>query len=247
MADMQIGGRALVIILVLAGSLGVVPGAADAAQNCVLTRAGDVYCEGGVQPVRVRVTGKVVQLAASGDSTCALTEPGEVYCWVANPATDQAAGNPAGANQVAGQAAGNQAGANQVPGQAAGNQAGANQVPGQAPGNQADGNQASANQAAADQAGANPAGGDQGGDQGGDPATADHAADQLASGQSALDQAAAEVGGDEGLGFNPLVLISIGLALVGGGCTLVRMGGGQGARSRAASRHRSAPSLSRSV
>ena len=233
MADMRIGGRALVIILVLAGSLGVVPGAADAAQNCVLTRAGDVYCEGGVQPVRVRVTGKVVQLAASGDSTCALTEPGEVYCWVANPATDQAAGNPAGASQVAGHAAGNPAGANQVPGHA--------------PGNQADGNQAGANQAAADQAGANPAGGDQSGDQGGDPATADHAADQLASGQSALDQAAAEVGGDEGLGFNPLVLISIGLALVGGGCTLVRMGGGQGARSRAASRHRSAPSLSRSV
>ena len=54
---------------------------AEAAQDCALTRTGEVYCDGAAQPVRIRVAGKVVQLAASGDSTCALTEPGEVYCW----------------------------------------------------------------------------------------------------------------------------------------------------------------------
>jgi hypothetical protein len=136
---MGIVGRALVIFLVLASALGALPATAEAAPNCTLTRAGDVYCDGGAQPVRVQVTGKVVQLAASGDSTCALTEPGEVYCW------------------------------------------------------------------------------------------------------------AAEEADDGGLGFNPLILISIGLALVGAGFTLVKVGSGQGARSRAASRHRSAPSLSRSA
>ncbi|MEV6844747.1 RCC1 domain-containing protein [Actinoplanes sp. NPDC051411] len=139
---MGIVGRALVIFLVLASSLGAVPAAAEAAPNCTLTNAGDVYCGGGAQPVRVPVTGKVVQLAASGDSTCALTEPGEVYCWPA-------------------------------------------------------------------------------------------------------DEAAAAVPTDEGLGFDPLILISIGLALVGAGFTLVKVG--QGARPRAVSRHRSAPSLSRSA
>jgi hypothetical protein len=159
---MRIGGRVLMIFLVLAALLGVAPGSANAAaHNCTLTRTGDVYCSGEAQPVRVQVTGKVVQLAASGDSTCALTEPGEVFCW------------------GAGQAAADQANANQ-----------------------ADANQADAN------------------------------------------QAAAETGDDGGLGFNPLILISIGLALVGGGYTLVKLSGGQGARPRAASRNASAPSLS---
>ena len=135
----------MAILLALAALLVVGPAPADAAQNCTLTRAGEVYCDGSAQPIRVPVTGKVVQLAASGDSTCALTEPGEVYCW------------------------------------AAGHEA-----------------------------------------------------------------AAADPAGDNGLGFNPLVLISIGLMLVGAGLTLVRVSG-QGARPRAASRHRSAPSLRRSA
>jgi hypothetical protein len=146
--SMGIVGRALVIFLVLSSSLGAMPATAEAAPNCTLTRDGDVYCGGGAQPVRVQVTGKVVQLAASGDSTCALTEPGEVYCWAAEDAAEEAAAVPTG---------------------------------------------------------------------------------------------------DDDLGFNPLILISIGLALVGGGFTLVKVGSGQGARSRAASRHRSAPSLSRSA
>jgi opacity protein-like surface antigen len=172
MADMGIGGRASVIFLVLAALLGVAPAAAEAAQNCTLTRNGDVYCSGGAQPVRVRVNGKVVQLAASGDSTCALTEPGEVYCWPA----DQAGADQAGAGR-------------------------------------ADAGQAGADQAAADQA--------------------------------AVDQAAAESSEDDGgLGVNPLLLISIGLALVGGGFALVKVGGGQGARPRAESRNASAPALS---
>jgi hypothetical protein len=51
------------------------------AENCALTRGGDVYCSGTAAPMRVRVAGRVVQLAATGDSTCALTEPGDVYCW----------------------------------------------------------------------------------------------------------------------------------------------------------------------
>jgi hypothetical protein len=57
------------------------PARAGTGKNCALTGDGEVYCWGGSAPVRVRVTGRVVQLAASGDSTCALTEPGEVYCW----------------------------------------------------------------------------------------------------------------------------------------------------------------------
>jgi hypothetical protein len=141
MLGMRLGGRVMAILLVLATIF--CAGPADAAQNCTLTGNGDVYCDGGAQPVKVHVSGKVVQLAASGESTCALTEPGEVYCWGA-------------------------------------------------------------------------------------------------------DEAAAEPSDDGGLGFSPLLLISIGLALVGGGFTLVKVGG-QGARSRAASRHRSAPSLSRSA
>jgi hypothetical protein len=177
MADMGIGGRASVIFLVLAALLGVAPAAAEAAQNCTLTRNGDVYCSGGAQPVRVRVNGKVVQLAASGDSTCALTEPGEVYCWPA----DQAGADQAGADQTGA--------------------------------GRADAGQAGADQAAADQA--------------------------------AVDQAAAESSEDDGgLGVNPLLLISIGLALVGGGFALVKVGGGQGARPRAESRNASAPALS---
>jgi hypothetical protein len=135
--------RALAILLALAALFVAAP--AEAAPNCTLTRAGDVYCPTGSQPVRVRVTGKVVQLAATGDSTCALTEPGEVYCW---------------------------------------------------------------------------------------------AADEAAAVPSTDDQS--------GFSVNPLLLISIGLALVGGGFTLVKWGG-QGARARAVSRHRSAPSLSRSA
>jgi len=133
----------MAIFLALAALLIAGPAPADAAQNCTLTRTGEVYCDGSSQPVRVRVTGKVVQLAAAGDNTCALTEPGEVYCW-------------------------------------------------------------------------------------------------------GSDQTPAAMASDDGLGFNPLVLISIGLALVGAGLTLVRFGG-QGARPRVASRHRSAPSLRRSA
>lgn len=172
------------IFLVLGGSLGAGPASAEAAQNCTLTRDGEVYCDGGAQPVRVRVTGKVVQLAASGDSTCALTEPGAVYCWA--PADNSAAGN--GANNTAGNAANNAAsnGANNAAGDAAGK-----------------------------------------------AATADQQAAALLSED------------DDDLGFNPLILISVGLALVGAGFTLVKVG--QGARPRAASRHRSAPSLSRSA
>jgi Regulator of Chromosome Condensation (RCC1) repeat protein len=136
-------GRVAAILLVLAASFDAAP--AEAAPNCTLTRSGDVYCSSGAQPVRVQVTGKVVQLAASGDSTCALTEPGEVYCWAA----DEAAAGPSSDGQI-------------------------------------------------------------------------------------------------GFPINPLLLISLGLALVGGGFALVKWGA-QGARSRAASRHRSAPSLSRSA
>jgi hypothetical protein len=80
---MRLGRRTLAILFAVAGLMVVVPAPAQAAQNCALTRAGDVYCYGPGTPVRVQVTGKVVQLAASGDSTCALTEPGEVYCWAA--------------------------------------------------------------------------------------------------------------------------------------------------------------------
>jgi len=163
---MRLAGRVVGICLALAAVLPAAP--ARAAQNCTLTRGGAVYCDGGTQPVRVAVTGKVVQLAASGDSTCALTEPGEVYCW------------PAGGAAAAGS--------------------------GTAPGGK-------------DQSGA---------DQG--DAAAEAAADD-----------------DDGLGFNPLILIAIGLALVGAGYTLVKMTGDQGARPRAASRHRSAPSFSRSA
>jgi hypothetical protein len=149
---MWLGGRVAAIFLVLATATMAataflatvfVATPAEAAQNCRLTGGGDVYCDGGAQPMRVQVTGKVVQLAASGDSTCALTEPGEVYCWGA-------------------------------------------------------------------------------------------------------DEAAAEPDDGGGIGFSPLLLISIGLALVGGGFTLIRLGG-QGGRSRAESRNRSAPSLSRSA
>jgi hypothetical protein len=141
---MTFGGRASVIFLVLAALLGVAPVPAEAAQNCTLTRNGDVYCSGGAQPVRVPVDGKVVQLAASGDSTCALTEPGEVFCW-----------------------------------------------------------------------------------------PADHRGVAMAASSE----------GDDGLGVNPLLLISIGLALVGGGFTLVKVSG-HGARPRAASRNAPAPALS---
>jgi Regulator of chromosome condensation (RCC1) repeat len=138
---MRLEGRAMAILLVLGAVF--VAGPAEAAQTCTLTGSGDVYCDGGTQPMRVQVSGKVVQLAASGDRTCALTEPGEVYCW----GTDEAAGEPSD---------------------------------------------------------------------------------------------------DGGIGFSPLLLISIGLALVGGGFTLIRFGG-QGARSRAESRNSPAPSLSRSA
>jgi Regulator of chromosome condensation (RCC1) repeat len=135
---MWLGGRLAAVFLVLATAtmaataflatvLAATP--AEAAQNCRLTGGGDVYCDGGAQPIRVQVTGKVVQLAASGDSTCALTEPGEVYCWGA-------------------------------------------------------------------------------------------------------DEAAAEPDDSGGIGFSPLLLISVGLALVGGGFTLIRLGG-QGGRPRA--------------
>jgi hypothetical protein len=163
---MWLGGRVTAIFLALAAILVAAQAPARAAQNCSLTRSGDVYCDGAAQPVRVRVTGKVVQLAASGDSTCALTEPGEVYCWAG---ADQAAGH--GASQAAGNGA-------------------------------------------------------------------DQDADRAAAGMGT---------GDGGFGSNPLLLISIGLALIGAGFALVKMGSGQGARSRVASRHRSAPSLSRSV
>lgn len=140
---MRLAGRVVATLLVLVPVLGATPAYAAPASNCLLTRAGEVYCDGAAQPVRIRVAGKVVQLAASGDSTCALTEPGEVYCWGA-------------------------------------------------------------------------------------------------------DEAAARPGDDGGLDVSPLLLIAIGLALVGAGFTLVKVGG-QGARSSAESRQRSAPSLTRST
>ena len=62
-----------------------------------------------------------------------------------------------------------------------------------------------------------------------------------------VDEAAAEA---SGTALSPLLLITIGLLLVGGGFTLVKLGRSpktQGARSSAASRNWSAPSLSRSV
>lgn len=76
-------GRRVLAIMAAGAALFLVaaPERAEAADNCTLTGDGEVYCWGGSAPVRVRVTGRVVQLAASGDSTCALTEPGEVYCW----------------------------------------------------------------------------------------------------------------------------------------------------------------------
>jgi hypothetical protein len=134
----------MAVFLGVAALLAAAPGGAEAAPGCTLSRGGEIYC-GGAQPVRVPVSGKVVQLAASGDSTCALTEPGEVYCW------------PAGETEA-------------------------------------------------------------------EPA-----------------------GGGGGIALSPLLLISIGLALVGGGCALIKWAGGQGARSKATSRHRPAPSLSRSA
>ena len=142
---MRLGGRIVAMLFAVAGLLGSAPAPAEAAQNCTLTRTGDVYCSDSAAPVRIQVTGRVVQLAANGDSTCALTEPGEVYCWSA-------------------------------------------------------------------------------------------------------DGPAEEPGPD----LSPLVLVTVGLLLVGGGVTLVTLGrSGEGrpqdARSKAASRNLSAPSLSRSV
>jgi hypothetical protein len=79
---MEAGRRVLAILSVIAALfLVAAPAWADSANNCALTGDGEVYCWGRAAPVRVQVTGRVVQLAASGDSTCALTEPGEVYCW----------------------------------------------------------------------------------------------------------------------------------------------------------------------
>jgi Regulator of chromosome condensation (RCC1) repeat len=146
---MRLGGRIVAMLFAVAGLLGSAPAPAEAAQNCTLTRTGDVYCSDSAAPVRIQVTGRVVQLAANGDSTCALTEPGEVYCWSAD--------GPA--------------------------------------------------EASAD-----------------------------------------ETGPD----LSPLLLVTVGLLLVGGGVTLVTLGrSGEGrpqdARSKAASRNLSAPSLSRSV
>ena len=85
---MGAGRRVLAILAVVAAFfLVAAPAWADSADNCALTGNGELYCWGRAAPVRVRVTGRVVQLAASGDSTCALTEPGEVYCWgAASPA-----------------------------------------------------------------------------------------------------------------------------------------------------------------
>src|ERR1700759_2749425 len=45
--------------------------------------------------------------------------------------------------------------------------------------------------------------------------------------------AAEPAGSDDSGGFSPLLLITIGLLLVGGGVTLVRLAGGQGARTSA--------------
>lgn len=79
---MSAGRRVLAILTAVAALfLMAAPALAETGGNCALTGEGEVYCWGGSAPVRVRVTGRVVQLAASGDSTCALTEPGEVYCW----------------------------------------------------------------------------------------------------------------------------------------------------------------------
>jgi len=86
---MGAGRRVLAILVVVAAFfLLAAPASADSANNCALTGNGEVYCWGRTAPVRVPMTGRVVQLAASGDGTCALTEPGEVYCWggrVADP------------------------------------------------------------------------------------------------------------------------------------------------------------------
>jgi hypothetical protein len=77
-------GRPVGAIVVAVAVLFLVPAPAraDRPPGCTLTAQGAVYCDRNDDaPVRVGVTGKVVQLVAAGDSTCALTEPGEVYCW----------------------------------------------------------------------------------------------------------------------------------------------------------------------
>lgn len=79
---MSAGRRVLAILAAVAALfLAAAPAWAETGRNCALTGDGEVYCWSGSAPIRVRVTGRVVQLAASGDSTCALTEPGDVYCW----------------------------------------------------------------------------------------------------------------------------------------------------------------------
>jgi len=222
---MRLAGRALAIFLVLGAWLFLGPTAADAAQNCALTRAGEVYCEGGAQPVRVQVNGKVVQLTASGNSTCALTEPGEVYCWAAG---QDAPGQGVPGQGVSGQGVSGQGAAGQgVSGQGAAGQG----VSGQGAAGQGVSGQSAAGQDASGQ---------------GVPGQGAAGQDVPDQDPAAVDEAAIPNGDDEGLGFNPLLLISVGLALVGGGLTLVRVSG-QGARSRVVSRHRSAPSLRRSV
>lgn len=89
-------GRQVLAILAAGAALFLVaaPARAETAHGCTLAGNGAVYCWGGSAPVRVRVTGRVVQLAASGDSTCALTEPGEVYCWRPDASAPAAGADP---------------------------------------------------------------------------------------------------------------------------------------------------------
>jgi hypothetical protein len=77
-------GRRVLAILVAVAALFLVsaPAEADTISGCTVGGQGTVYCPRRADsPIRVGVTGKVVQLVADGDSTCALTEPGDVYCW----------------------------------------------------------------------------------------------------------------------------------------------------------------------
>jgi hypothetical protein len=79
-------GRRVLAILVAAALVSVaapawILAAQAESRDCASAGSGELVCWDGSAPVRVRVSGRVIQLAASGRSTCALTEPGEVYCW----------------------------------------------------------------------------------------------------------------------------------------------------------------------
>jgi hypothetical protein len=91
--------RRVLAILAAVGVLSLVPTPAwaEPAANCALSERGAVYCwdRDTAVPVRVTLTGPVVQLVAAGDNTCALTDSGAVYCWGAKALPDYRAGvNP---------------------------------------------------------------------------------------------------------------------------------------------------------